>query len=164
MLIIQGNINSRTVLVDASDRPRDALLEMLSNRKLQRKICEGLPIPPGSFREICCFDSALELPVTYKFEASVRPQCNELKLQDIFNSNAAYQMPKAYGQKESQDWNENRYREILSRLFRDPLSKSWGLFFDPQDDKYHHFPAAADRVIYWAPDKLANRVQWAPCY
>lgn len=162
IIIIQGNINSRTLLVDSGDKPRDALLELLADHDLQQQICEGLSIPPGKFKEICRFENALGLPVTYKFEASVRPQCNELKLEDVFKANPNGQRPKGYGRRDEKDIS-NRYSEILSRVFRDPLSKTWGLFFDPLDDKYHHFPAAADRVIYWAPDELADRLVWDPC-
>merc|ERR1719235_1800168 len=51
-----------------------------------------------------------------------------------------------------------RYRAVLENLGE--MRDEWGLFFEPRNTKIYHFPSAADRVIYWAPDTLAARMEW----
>lgn len=51
------------------------------------------------------------------------------------------------------------YRRILTSVGDESLAK-WGVVFKKTDFRPFRFPACADRVIYWAPDHIADRMTW----
>jgi len=65
VLVVQGDLNSRTVLENGE--ARDVLLEVLNDENMQAALVHELPIPIGQWHEPVEFDACEELPVTYKF-------------------------------------------------------------------------------------------------
>eukprot|EP00927_Polykrikos_kofoidii_P061498 TRINITY_DN56334_c0_g1_i1.p1 TRINITY_DN56334_c0_g1~~TRINITY_DN56334_c0_g1_i1.p1 ORF type:complete len:582 (-),score=73.63 TRINITY_DN56334_c0_g1_i1:111-1856(-) len=53
------------------------------------------------------------------------------------------------------------YQKTLNQVPRELLER-WGIKFKEVGLKPFHFPACADRVLYWASDELHSRITWSP--
>lgn len=183
-IFVQGDLNSRTVL--RGTEVRDVLLELMRDDAIQAAIQHELALPPGRWREVPEHETAYDLPVTYKFLENVecskqgapvkggpggaltigdvvatsRRERRSISLQDFSRARPkletattsntfAVPMPSA----------AELYKRTLTNLGDDQLNR-WGVVFKKNDFRAFRFPACADRVIYWAPDELADRMTW----
>lgn len=148
LLLLQGDLNSRTVLVDGV---KDILKEVMADTKLQAAIRHSLPVPEGEWFEPSGRTSALNLPVTYKFSSEVgtafKQADSSLSLEEVLAATPCRPSDGAYA-------------ATLQSVPPDVL-KGWSLDFKEANFRNFRFPAAADRLICWAPKDLARRLQWS---
>lgn len=182
-IILQGDLNSRTVIRDSAGATEasDVLLDLLADDTFQSAIQHELPLPAGRWREIVEFRSVNDLPVTYKFKEENGCKPGQLTVGDVLaKSRDVRSEPSARQESESVegfldlDSGSTRappvkqesllpavesYRSLMLNVGDEQLT-DWGLAFKKHDFRAFRFPACADRVIYWAPDKLADRMSW----
>lgn len=177
ILVVQGDLNSRTVVHNGEYF--DVLHEVLGDSSMQRAIQHELRLPPGSWAEVAAPASVNDLPVTYKFQDDRRCEFpgdsrhSILRLGDLFSiaqlegdvrGSSSPTAPRSrHGSNSSAEdgpkiATEN-YRRLLLNLGEQQLNE-WGLAFKKNDFRAFRFPASADRVIYWLPDSLRDRVSW----
>ncbi|CAE7239203.1 unnamed protein product [Symbiodinium natans] len=154
LLILQGDLNSRTVLPSAGHQ-LDVLSEVLADKSLQAAIQAGMPFLDGEWFEPSTSDP-LELPVTYKFSFDVGETFlkgdSSLTLKSVLDAASAVELsPKSPS--------SERYHATLCSLPAQRL-KDWGLDFKEGSFRPFRFPASADRLLVWAPRKLARRLRW----
>lgn len=161
ILFMQGDLNSRTVLVDGV--ARDVLLDVLADDDLQQAIAYELPVPPGRWYEVSHYEKAHNLPVTYKFRPKNADQeksfiVSEDQMLRIGNvlEEAERNTEKSGGSFTGQ---ATEYKRVLCKAGVD-FRSDWNIEFKEEGFKTFRFPACADRVIYWAPDSLASRLSW----
>jgi len=175
MLVIQGDLNSRTLLDPNGGPPRDVLLELLSDTCFQAAIQHGLPLPPGRWHEIASCREACNLPVTYKFtdrpgssfrHKEPRPPgqlvpSTRLSLGDVLAASGSVGTA-SFSSFDSLDSNEgpDLYKRTLMGIPGEQL-EAWGLQFKEADFRPFRFPASPDRTIFWVPDVLAPRIAWS---
>lgn len=166
ILFLQGDLNSRTVLTSSGSGPPhavDILQEVLKDSELQDAIQLDLPLPTGRWKEIVQCD-ARALPVTYKYSEDIGAGFKEaveagggsgidvapLTIGDVLDAAEA---------RKHQIHDDEIHRKTLSSVGLEQMS-SWGLTFKEKGFRPFRFPAAADRVIYWAPFGLDARISW----
>lgn len=181
LIFIQGDLNSRTVLLPDGD-VRDVLLDVLDDAAIQAAIHSGLSVPPGSFHELVQHDQARALPVTYKYHGQVghgfrRPGDpppllpgsavrrvvmdgnvwvnKSFTIGDVLEA-AGNAKPSGVVQSEGADI----YRRTLGDI-DDARLRAWGIKFTDTDFRPFRFPASTDRVIYWASHRLKTRLSWS---
>lgn len=175
-ILVQGDLNSRTVLQDVG--VWDVLLDLMADDTMQAAIQHGLPVPPGRFHEVVPHGDARDLPVTYKFRegaAVVKDADSALTIGRVVQHaqrNMA-QAPAASDQQphlasvsnpsQSSGWSStskvSMYKKMMADVGKQTLD-DWGVLFKEYDFRPFRFPACADRVIYWAPDALGDRLSW----
>ena len=153
MLLIQGDLNSRTVLQGGSTG--DVLMELMRDESMQAAIQHQLGLPPGRFEEVCRPDSANSLPVTYKFGDDPR-RCSAPTIGDVMRAAASGARPSESFLPDGPD----AYKKTLQQVPEQLLS-TWSIVFKEKDFKPFRFPACPDRVIYWAPHALHSRISWS---
>eukprot|EP00929_Paragymnodinium_shiwhaense_P107619 TRINITY_DN7388_c0_g1_i3.p1 TRINITY_DN7388_c0_g1~~TRINITY_DN7388_c0_g1_i3.p1 ORF type:complete len:597 (-),score=94.83 TRINITY_DN7388_c0_g1_i3:286-2076(-) len=169
LLFVQGDLNSRTEL--GGGMARDVLLEILNDESMQLAIQEGLPLPLGEWQELPCYESAYDLPVTYKYqESGGRADLlhTNLTIGDIMDAavdgnDRSQTFCFGPGDDGVQRSMSQRPCELYHKAMYDIGDKKladWGLAFKSRDFKAFRFPACADRVVYWAPLKLSRRIHW----
>mmetsp|Transcript_48902 Transcript_48902/g.151547 ORF Transcript_48902/g.151547 Transcript_48902/m.151547 type:complete len:510 (-) Transcript_48902:105-1634(-) len=163
LLVLQGDLNSRTVL--QASGASDLLQEVMRDGNLQAAMQHQLGLPPGRWREVPSYSNAHGLPVTYKFRdrpghAFEQPAGDaaswgspSLTLGDVLTA-ARASFPPPTGVE-----GPELYRRILKDVPSEQL-KAWGIVFKEGDFRPFRFPASADRVIYWASNGLASRLSW----
>jgi len=159
VIIVQGDLNSRTVLHPSGDA-HDALLELLNDDVMQAAINHGLSIPPGRWREMVKHDSVRDLPVTYKFRdvpgQEVAQQIDyrtQLTLGNVLDASRTADA-RCSGHA------ANTYRKALLDMPA-AVREAWAIDFKEKDFRPFRFPASVDRIIYWAPESLAGRLSWS---
>jgi hypothetical protein len=174
MLIVQGDLNSRTVLQNGE--AYDVLLELIDDSDIQAALIHELGLPVGRWHEPVPSTDALQLPVTYKFNEAPgnRVPLSSLSLGDILNQVAiptiepsspsnspkkSFKERKITGSGDTLETPGSTYRRTLTELGDSQLEK-FGVAFKKGDFRPYRFPASADRVIYWCPDSLAQRISW----
>eukprot|EP00931_Biecheleriopsis_adriatica_P049251 TRINITY_DN28487_c0_g1_i1.p1 TRINITY_DN28487_c0_g1~~TRINITY_DN28487_c0_g1_i1.p1 ORF type:complete len:541 (+),score=81.91 TRINITY_DN28487_c0_g1_i1:164-1786(+) len=169
IIFVQGDLNSRTVLWGGE--VHDALLEVLNDERLQANIQHQLSLPPGRWYELVNHRSANDLPVTYKFDDQTActntcsPETDSSPLGGhVLTIGNVIDYASEGGWEPSppqspRSPNADLYKRSLSSLGHERLAKC-GLAFKQHDFRAFRFPACADRVIYWAPDALADRLSW----
>lgn len=198
VLVLQGDLNSRTVLL--RDGATDALLALMEDDMMQAAITHGLSLLPGRFREVApTRDGGVwDLPVTYKYNHQVgsafkksttstfskqsrstdsgsEGMDNFLRTGTSSSSTAAPSFTVGDVLTASGTWPSASkphlgrgsgpsgplYKSTLEEIPQEKLD-SWGVTFKRgYDFKPFRFPSAADRVVYWAPDALAERMSWS---
>jgi len=154
IIILQGDLNSRTVL--EGPVAHDVLLEVIADKRLQRAIQHGLPLPSGCWQEVNPINNARSLPITYKYSACVGRTMDKpggsLTLGNVMEAykSSSLRLPDSI----------DPYRRVLISIGEEKL-KDWGLIFKRESFKSFRFPSCPDRVIFWAPDELANRLSWS---
>jgi len=178
MLILQGDLNSRTVLRPQKDGGTpivmDLLHELLQDPDLQRAIQQDLPIPSGVWREVAAVEDPADLPVTYKFTDKVAPGFEDdtykaCSLKDIMYYSTRGPLDQAEREKlfaksetnEEQETQEDReeltvYKRVMRSMGK-TQNDELGLVFKKNGFRAFRFPASADRVLCWAPLGLAAR-------
>eukprot|EP00927_Polykrikos_kofoidii_P047909 TRINITY_DN42194_c0_g1_i1.p1 TRINITY_DN42194_c0_g1~~TRINITY_DN42194_c0_g1_i1.p1 ORF type:complete len:675 (-),score=102.98 TRINITY_DN42194_c0_g1_i1:26-2002(-) len=163
VIFVQGDLNSRTVL-SMEDGGRDILLEALSDHTLQNAICNGLS-PKGAWYELAPTDTNVRnLPVTYKFNET---GSSDVCLGEILSSfkprlSVKHEMFEMFRPSDGQNEPEGQsclYRNALLDIGDEKLAE-WGLTFKKNDWRPFRFPASADRILYWAPHSLADRIRF----
>ncbi|CAE7728454.1 unnamed protein product [Symbiodinium microadriaticum] len=129
ILILQGDLNSRTVLRPSGNQ-LDVLSEVMADKELQAAIRVGLPLLDGEWFEPSNADPS-ELPVTYKF---------------------LYDVGETFLKGESS--------LTLKSLLQAASDVELSLDFKEGSFRPFRFPASADRLLVWAPTKLARRLRW----
>lgn len=155
----------------------DVLLEVLRDSDMQRAIQHELGLPPGRWYEIAEYETVHDLPVTYKFlENPARSQETDdspvsLTIGDIMTSQGmsdkkqaqfADEVSPTNGKKDEEATNldgADLYKMCMAGLGDDKVSK-YGLAYKKNDFRAFRFPACADRVIFWAPDQVADRISF----
>ncbi|CAE7648983.1 unnamed protein product [Symbiodinium necroappetens] len=137
ILILQGDLNSRTVLRPSGNQ-LDVLSEVMADKELQAAIRVGLPLLDGEWFEPSNADPS-ELPVTYKFlydvgETFLKGE-SSLTLKSLLQAASDVELSPKSPSSERLDFKEGSFRPF-------------------------RFPASADRLLVWAPTKLARRLRW----
>lgn len=174
-IFVQGDLNSRTVLQQDEtgvEQHHDVLREVLCDDTMQSIIQHGLNVVSGRWRELPAEAGELkvqDLPVTYKFHERPSipkggaPVAGALTLGDVAAAAgrcAAPPTPGDGGVRPSLTATSNDfYKRAMSNLGDERLD-DWGVAFKKHDFRAFRFPACADRVIYWAPNCLADRMSW----
>jgi hypothetical protein len=213
MLVLQGDLNSRTVLEQGNssggddDQPleaRDILSEVLSDIELQDAIQNRLPVTPGRWQEVGAVAGTSALPVTYKYNEEVGdafrrtssaeaqaagytgenggvgvptssltigdimavsslaadgcgPGPKMRSLSEFIGPSASLpSSPKAYSFTTTP---KGSYKQALDSVPETQL-RAWNIQFKRGDFQPFRFPAATERVLYWAPNELLKRVRW----
>lgn len=162
ILILQGDLNSRTVLVDTGKEvvATDLLKEVLRDRALQTAIHQNLPLPSGTWQEVVDCEAS-SLPVTYKYH----DELGKLYTQASDDGDAApavtigdvLEAAKVASGKLVED--SDAYKRIMDAVGPEKLAE-WGFVYKEGSFRPFRFPASADRVICWAPLGLAQRLKW----
>lgn len=186
IIFVQGDLNSRTVL--QGEEVHDVLLELLNDDEMQAAIQHQFDLPPGRFRELVTINSVHELPVTYKFLENQMckamdgsaGKAKSFTIGDVIgiarqrgdssNFSDVQSEPATSPKSSSGSFRTRRsfdlapqYRRTLDNLGTEQLD-SWGVVFKQNAFRAFRFPACADRIIYWAPDALSDRISWEfPC-
>lgn len=184
VFFVQGDLNSRTVLPDDEGvDPWDVLLEVLADDAMQAAVQAELTVPPGQWRELPAESGNLEvnrLPVTYKFHEQAKGRgvdssSGGLTIGEVIRSSRERSpMNDSEGMRQNDLQGQNVesvksfatnatfnaiYKKAMSNV-GDAQLEDWGVVFKKHDFRAFRFPACADRVIYWAPDSLADRMSW----
>jgi hypothetical protein len=187
IIFVQGDLNSRTVLEEGADGPvvSDVLHSLLSNDEVQASITADLDISEGRWYEAVDHPSALHLPVTYKFHEEIEEDC-EFKMSSCSNFDgkggkqqrftigdvleaargecpleAEHSAPELFEASSETGAKKPKPLDIYARtLMKVPPERlhNWGVAFKEKHAKPYHFPSSADRIIYWAPKALADRL------
>mmetsp|Transcript_34359 Transcript_34359/g.66464 ORF Transcript_34359/g.66464 Transcript_34359/m.66464 type:complete len:476 (+) Transcript_34359:163-1590(+) len=176
ILVIQGDLNSRTLLDPSGGSPRDVLLELIGDTCFQAAIQKDLNLPPGRWHEIASCKEAYHLPVTYKFtdcpgsffrRQDPRPHGQlgpgtHLSLGDVFaETELVRRTMMAFHEEEPlAHLDSDLYRRTMMGIPGEQL-EAWGLQFKEAGFRPFRFPASPDRTIYWVPDVLASRIAWS---
>jgi len=173
MLVVQGDVNSRTLLDPSGGPPRDVLLELISDACLQAAIQHDLNLPPGRWHEIASCKEACNLPVTYKFtdrpgssfrHKDPRPPgqlvpSTHLSLGDVLAASGPVSFSSSFASVDSNS-GPDLYKLTMMGIPAEQL-EAWGLQFKEANFRPFRFPASPDRTIYWVPDLLAPRIAWS---
>ena len=100
-------------------------------------------------------ESAHDLPVTYKFKE--QKVCEAALTVGAVVAKARMRSASAPELREAPKGAENAYKRTLLSLGEEWLDR-WGVAFKAKDFRSFRFPAAADRVIYWASDELHDHL------
>uniref|UniRef100_A0A7S1AJU7 Endonuclease/exonuclease/phosphatase domain-containing protein n=1 Tax=Noctiluca scintillans TaxID=2966 RepID=A0A7S1AJU7_NOCSC len=187
IIFVQGDLNSRTVLEEGADGPvvADVLHSLLSSDEVQASITADLDMPEGRWYEAVDHPSALHLPVTYKFHEEIEEDC-EFKMSSCSNFDkkgglqqrftigdvleaargecpleAEHSAPELSEGSSETGAKKPKPLDIYARtLMKVPPERlhNWGVAFKEKHAKPYHFPSSADRIIYWAPKALADRL------
>eukprot|EP00930_Biecheleria_cincta_P037871 TRINITY_DN26020_c0_g1_i1.p1 TRINITY_DN26020_c0_g1~~TRINITY_DN26020_c0_g1_i1.p1 ORF type:complete len:556 (-),score=98.03 TRINITY_DN26020_c0_g1_i1:107-1774(-) len=183
IIFVQGDLNSRTVL--QGEEVHDALLELLRDDEMQAAIQHQFDLPPGRFRELVTVRSVHDLPVTYKFlenqvckatdgstadarSFTIGDVIGIARQRDTFAEapTDAANSPKSPSSSFARRrcfTDSGLYKRTMDTLGTEQLD-TWGVVFKQNAFRAFRFPACADRVIYWAPDALSDRISWEfPC-
>jgi len=167
IIILQGDLNSRTVLQNSG--LTDVLTELLHDKAMQTAMRSGLAIPTGEWQEIVPHPFPSALPVTYKYSSDVgeyfQRECRcaaervgspapTLTLGDI-----AFASPFANRFSAPPEGRAELYK-MLMKSFPEGQLRNWGLDFKENSFRPFRFPSSADRIIYWAPRNLSGRISW----
>jgi len=190
IIFVQGDLNSRTVL--QGEEVHDALMELLNDDEMQAAIQHQFDLPPGRFREVVTVSSVHDLPVTYKFQENQPCKATDgstadarsFTIGDVIGiarqrdglAEAPPELmgsPSSSGQKviQAKSLPSRKPRRMESGLYKRTMDTlgteqldTWGVVFKQNAFRAFRFPACADRVIYWAPDALSDRISWEfPC-
>lgn len=94
ILLVQGDLNSRTVLHHGD--AKDVLLDLLDDTDMQAALIHELPVPIGQWHEAVEFSECEQLPVTYKFHEQGGGKNGDLRLGDILQQADVASVYQAY--------------------------------------------------------------------
>eukprot|EP00439_Symbiodinium_sp_Y106_P079852 s1226_g18.t1 len=152
----KDNLEEAKILLARTLRKLDVLSEVMADKELQAAIRIGLSLLDGEWFEPSNADPS-ELPVTYKFLHDVGDTFlkgeRSLTLKSLLEAATDVELsPKSPS--------SERYHATLCSLSPQQL-KEWGLDFKEGSFRPFRFPASADRLLAWAPRKLARRLRWS---
>lgn len=171
ILFVQGDLNSRTVIQNG--QVRDVLLELLKDDVMQAAIINELPVPPGRWYEMVPNLDVSQLQVTYKFcdnsggaeggltLGKVLEHCQHAISSDrITHTQSSLDMMVDDEGGRQRRIRVQPYKRMLAAIPPEVV-EGWGVqAMKKSEFRPFRFPASADRVIYWAPDVLAPRLEW----
>jgi len=168
VLILQGDLNSRTVITrDSQNKCRfaDLLSETLRDTSWQKVIADEVPEHlQGVWQEAVDFPDPGQLPVTYRFETQA--QAADTKFFDLTLSHVYGDMRSDSAVSEAATMNMPRvasYRAVLDQL--GSKVDEWGLYRPKGDSVESKFkpgrlPACTERVLYYTPAAFKQKCHW----
>jgi len=110
---------------------------------------ETEPPPRQSEEPPVTLQAIMDAAVAAGFTGSTEEEGNQREAQVEDNHNAIGNEPQ-----------KDQYLEALRAIGQEHMI-SWGLPFSETDWRPFRFPAAADRLLYWAPSNMGARMHWS---
>lgn len=166
IIILQGDLNSRTVLQNSG--LTDVLTELLHDKAMQIAMRSGLALPSGEWQEIVPHPFPSALPVTYKYSSDVgeyfqrecRCTASQVGLPAATLTLGDIAAASPLSTRSVPPEGRVEFYKMLMKSLPEGQLRNWGLDFKENSFRPFRFPSSADRIIYWAPHDLSSRISW----